>query len=138
MSASCARAASALLAFTGFTGSSSRSLTRGPQRSLNERFMRTRCKRFTSFTAELRTTINARLMRKALRQAPVSQHLESYFREAQNCRDKKTLMFVFAFPVLSGKFGKQSLGFRAAKTFFFGITVFLYQNKNPAEFFFSS
>ena len=30
-----------------------------------------------------------------------------------------------------GKFGKQSLRFRAAKTFFFGITVFLYQNKNP-------
>jgi hypothetical protein len=32
---------------------------------------------------------------------------------------------------LSGKFGKQSLRFRAAKTFFFGITIFLYQNKNP-------
>jgi hypothetical protein len=98
---------------------------------MRTRCKRTRCKRFTSFTAELRTTINARLMRKALRQAPVSQHLESYFREAQNCRDKKTLMFVFAFPVLSGKFGKQSLGFRAAKTFFFGIAAFLYQNKNP-------
>ena len=45
--------------------------------------------------------------------------------------DKKTLIFFFAFPVLSGKFGKQSLRFRAAKTFFFGITVFLYQNQNP-------
>jgi hypothetical protein len=32
---------------------------------------------------------------------------------------------------LSGKFGKQSLRFRAAKTFFFAITIFLYQNKNP-------
>jgi hypothetical protein len=32
---------------------------------------------------------------------------------------------------LSGKLGKQSLRFRAAKTFFFGITIFLYQNKNP-------
>jgi hypothetical protein len=53
------------------------------------------------------------------------------FREAQNCRDKKTLIFFFAFPVLSGKFGNQSLRFRVAKTFFFGITIFLYQNKNP-------
>jgi hypothetical protein len=33
-----------------------------------------------------------------------------------------TLIFFFAFPVLSGKFGKQSLRFRATKTFFFGIT----------------
>jgi hypothetical protein len=41
------------------------------------------------------------------------------------------VIFFFAFPVSSGKFGKQSLRFRAAKTFFFGITVFLYQNKNP-------
>jgi hypothetical protein len=51
--------------------------------------------------------------------------------EAQNCLDKKTLIFFFALPVSSGKFGKQFLRFRAAKTFFFGITVFLYQNKNP-------
>jgi hypothetical protein len=29
------------------------------------------------------------------------------------------------------EFGEQSLRFRAAKTFFFGITAFLYQNKNP-------
>jgi hypothetical protein len=44
---------------------------------------------------------------------------------------KKLWFSFFAFPVLSGKFGKQSLRVRAAKTFFFGITVFLYQNKNP-------
>jgi hypothetical protein len=44
---------------------------------------------------------------------------------------KKTLIFFFALPVSSGKFGKQFLRFRAAKTFFFGITVFLYQKKNP-------
>ena len=54
----------------------------------------------------------------------------AYFREAQNCRDKKTLIFFFAFPLLSGKLGKQSLRFRAAITFFFGITFFLYQNEN--------
>jgi hypothetical protein len=41
------------------------------------------------------------------------------------------LIFFFALPVSSGKFGKQFLRFRAAKPFFFGITVFLYQNKNP-------
>jgi hypothetical protein len=34
---------------------------------------------------------------------------------------------------LSGKLGKQSLRFRAAKTFFFGITLFLYQNENPVH-----
>jgi hypothetical protein len=34
---------------------------------------------------------------------------------------------------LSGKLGRQSLRFRAAKTFFFGITFFLYQNGNPAD-----
>jgi hypothetical protein len=57
-------------------------------------------------------------------------HNTSFFRpdreirEAQNCRDKKTLIFFFAFPGVSGKFGKQSLRFRAAKTFFFGITGF--------------
>jgi hypothetical protein len=49
------------------------------------------------------------------------------------CHDKKTLIFFFAFPVLSGKVGKQSLRFRAAKTFFFGITSFLYQNQNPVN-----
>jgi hypothetical protein len=43
------------------------------------------------------------------------------------------VIFFFAFPLSSGKFGKQSLRFRAAKTFFFGITAFLYQNKNPAD-----
>jgi hypothetical protein len=52
-------------------------------------------------------------------------------REAQNCRDKKILIFFFAFPFLSGKFGKQSLRSLAAITFFFGITVFLYQNQIP-------
>ncbi len=57
--------------------------------------------------------------------------VETSFREAQNCLDKKTLIFFFALPVSSGKFGKQFLRFGAAKTFFFGITVFLYQNKNP-------
>jgi hypothetical protein len=30
-----------------------------------------------------------------------------------------------------GKLGKQSLRFRTAKTFFFVITFFLYQNENP-------
>ena len=54
-------------------------------------------------------------------------------REAQNCRDKKTLIFFFAFPVLSDEFGKQSFRFRAAKTFFFDITVFLYQDENPMD-----
>jgi hypothetical protein len=37
----------------------------------------------------------------------------------------------FGYLVLSGNLGKQSLRFRAAKTFFFGITFFLYQNENP-------
>jgi hypothetical protein len=41
------------------------------------------------------------------------------------------LIFFFASPVLSGKFGKQSLRFRAAKTFFLALLSFLYQNKNP-------
>jgi hypothetical protein len=41
------------------------------------------------------------------------------------------LIFFFALPVSSGKFGKQFLRFRVAKTFFLGIVVFLYQNKNP-------
>ncbi len=45
--------------------------------------------------------------------------------------EKKTVIFFFAFPLSSGKFGKQSLRFRAAKTFFFDITIFLYQNQNP-------
>ncbi len=44
---------------------------------------------------------------------------------------QKTLIFFCAFLVLVGKLGKQSLSFRAAITFFFGITVFLYQNRNP-------
>jgi len=30
-------------------------------------------------------------------------------KEAQNCRDKKTLIFFVGFPVLSGKFGKNNL-----------------------------
>ncbi len=42
------------------------------------------------------------------------------------------MIFFFAFPVSSGKLGKQSLRFRAAKTFFFDIPVFLYQNEIPA------
>ena len=37
----------------------------------------------------------------------IRQHTS--FREAQNCRDKKTLIFLFAFLLLSGKLGKQSL-----------------------------
>jgi hypothetical protein len=41
------------------------------------------------------------------------------------------LIFFRAFPPLSGKFGKESLRFRVGKTFFFVITIFLYQNKNP-------
>jgi hypothetical protein len=40
------------------------------------------------------------------------------------------LFSFFCFLVLSGKLGKQSLRFRAAIYFFFGITVFLYQNEN--------
>jgi hypothetical protein len=36
-----------------------------------------------------------------------------------NCRDKKTLIFFFAFPVLSGKFGKQPSRSPAAIYFFF-------------------
>ena len=54
-------------------------------------------------------------------------------REAQNCRDKKTLMLFFAFPVLSGKFGKQSLRSLAAIYFLFGITAFLYQSNIPVD-----
>jgi hypothetical protein len=34
---------------------------------------------------------------------------------------------------LSGKLGQQSSRFRTAKTFFFGITVFLYKNENPGD-----
>jgi hypothetical protein len=34
---------------------------------------------------------------------------------------------------LSAKLGRQSLRFRAAKTFFFGIPVFLYQDGNPVH-----
>jgi hypothetical protein len=59
--------------------------------------------------------------------------VQPYFREAQNCRVKITLIVFFAFPVLSGNFGKQSLRFRAAITFFYGITVLLYQNKIPVD-----
>jgi hypothetical protein len=44
--------------------------------------------------------------------------------EAQNFRHKKTFSFCFAFLVFSGKFGEQSLRFRPAITFYFGITVF--------------
>jgi len=47
-----------------------------------------------------------------------------FFREDQNCRDEKTLIFFFVFPVLSGKFGNHPLKFLKTKTFFFGITVF--------------
>jgi hypothetical protein len=53
------------------------------------------------------------------------------FREAQNCRDKKTWIFFIVFLFLCGKLGKQSLRFRPVITFFFGITAFLYQDKNP-------
>jgi hypothetical protein len=59
--------------------------------------------------------------------------ISALFREAQNCRDKKTLIFFFAFLLLSGKLGKQSLRIRAAKSFIFGITVFLYHYKNPMD-----
>jgi hypothetical protein len=68
---------------------------------------------------------------KAVTRAKIIHYRQVYFREAQNCRDKKTLIFFLAFAVLSGKFGNQSLRFRPAKTFFFNITIFLYQNKNP-------
>jgi hypothetical protein len=54
-------------------------------------------------------------------------------RETQSCRDKKLGFSVFCFLVLSGKLGKQSLRFRAAKTFFFGITVFLSECKSADE-----
>ena len=53
-------------------------------------------------------------------------------RDAQNYRDKKKSSF-FAFLVLGGNLGKQSLRFRAAITFFFGITVFLHQNQNTVN-----
>jgi hypothetical protein len=46
---------------------------------------------------------------------------------------KKTLIFFFAFLVLSGKLRKQSLKFRAAIYFIFGITIFLCQDKNPVD-----
>ncbi len=52
-------------------------------------------------------------------------------RETQNCHDKKSLIFFFSFPISSGKYGKESLRVREGKTFFFGISVFLYQNRNP-------
>jgi hypothetical protein len=51
------------------------------------------------------------------------------FREAQNGHDKKTTIFLVAFPFLSGKFGKQSLRSLLEIYFFFGITVFLYRTK---------
>ena len=46
---------------------------------------------------------------------------------------KKLLIFFFSFLLLSGELGKQSLRFRAAITFFFGITLFLYQDQNPVD-----
>ena len=48
--------------------------------------------------------------------------------------DKKTGIFFFDFPLLSGKFGKQSLRFRGTKTFFFGITGFLVPMKTPSSY----
>jgi hypothetical protein len=51
--------------------------------------------------------------------------------KAQKRRDKKTLIFFFAFHALSGKLG--NLRFRAAKTFFFDHTFFLYQDENPVH-----
>jgi hypothetical protein len=51
-----------------------------------------------------------------------------------NLSHKKTSIFFFAFLVLSDKLGKPSLRFRTALiTFFFYITVFLYQDKNPVD-----
>jgi len=49
---------------------------------------------------------------------------------------KKLLIFFFAFPVLSGKFGKQSLRFRTTKTFFFGINYWLFctRIKTPGSY----
>jgi hypothetical protein len=44
---------------------------------------------------------------------------------------KKTFDFLFAFPVLSGKFGKQFLRFLTTKTFFFGITGFFVPESKP-------
>jgi len=46
---------------------------------------------------------------------------------------KKTSIFFFACLILSGKLGKQSLRFHTSVTFFFGITVFLYQDENPVH-----
>ncbi len=56
-----------------------------------------------------------------------------HVRETQNCRDKTLWFFFFDFLVLSGVFGKQSLRFRTSITFFFGILIFLYPNKDPVD-----
>ena len=45
----------------------------------------------------------------------------------------KNFLFLFCFLVFSGKLGEQSLRVRAAISFFLGITVFVYQNKNPVD-----
>jgi len=45
---------------------------------------------------------------------------------------KKLLIFFFPFPVLSGKFGNQSLKVPRNKNFLFlSLLAFLYQNQNP-------
>jgi hypothetical protein len=54
-----------------------------------------------------------------------------HFREAQNCRDKKTLNFFFAFPISSGKYGKESLRVRAAKLSFLALLSFCTRTKIP-------
>ena len=56
----------------------------------------------------------------------------AYFREAQNCRDKKNWFSFLLFTVWMVNF-VQSSRFRAAINFFFGITAFWYQNQNPGD-----
>jgi hypothetical protein len=49
---------------------------------------------------------------------------------------KKTLIFFFPCPVLSGKFGNQSLRFRTTKTFFFDKCswIFCAKNETPGSY----
>jgi hypothetical protein len=55
-------------------------------------------------------------------------------RESQNCHDNKTLIFFFAFPVLSGKFGQQSWRFRATKLSFLVLIFFVTRTKSIVSF----
>ena len=54
------------------------------------------------------------------------------FRESQNCSDKKTLIFFFTFPGLSGKFGNNLEGSVQQIVSFLVLLAFLYQNENPS------